>query len=68
MEDPSCCWCCGSLLTTRDDCPVCDWAGLVSPPHVCRRTGSVIDDEHGCESVFATLPPDHETERGQAQI
>ena len=62
------CWCCGALLTTRGECPVCDMAGLVSPPHVCARGHRVIGDEHGCAVEIA--PPadfhargeDHETQ------
>lgn len=43
------CWCCGSLLTTRGDCPICDYPGQMSPPHVCARSGQVFSDEDGCE-------------------
>ena len=56
------CWCCAGPLMLNGQCPICDRAGLMSPPHVCLRTARVIGDEHGdeCEPGFPTLPPDHE--------
>lgn len=59
------CFCCGCLLDTRGGCPVCDSKGLVSPPHVCIRSGETLTDEHGCEPHFDALPPDHETDLRQ---
>ena len=61
------CWCCGDLLTARGTCPTCDTSGVVSPPHVCTRTGRSIPDERGCTveiappREFAALAADHET-------
>lgn len=54
------CWCCQSLLATNGRCPICDMAGLVSPPHVCLRRGEVITDEHACEPEWPALATDHE--------
>ncbi len=61
------CWCCGDLLTTRSTCPTCDMSGVLSPPHVCTRTGRAMPDERGCTveiappHEFAALAADHET-------
>ena len=55
------CWCCASLLTTKGDCPICDMAGMMSPPHICLRSGRIIEDEDGCEAPFTATGPDHET-------
>ena len=74
LEPAPRCWCCQSRMTTRGDCPICDWAGMMSPPHACLRTGRVISDECGivdpqtgdpvgCPPDFAPLPPDHESVR-----
>jgi len=49
------------MLTTTGVCPICDMAGMMSPPHVCPRSGRVISDEHGCEPSWEPLVPDHET-------
>ena len=54
------CWCCGSLLTTKLDCPICDSPGIMSPPHVCLKNGIVISDEHNCDPEFEPLEADHE--------
>ena len=59
VPDPRC-WCCESLLTTKGDCPVCDWASLMSPPHACLKRGETISDEDGCGPDFGSLPHDHE--------
>lgn len=56
------CWCCASLLMLNGDCPICDSAGMMSPPHVCRRSNRVISDEHGCDPEFTPLASDYETE------
>lgn len=55
------CWCCASLLMLNGDCPICDSAGMMSPPHVCRRSNRVIGDEHGCDPEFEPLAADYET-------
>jgi len=34
---------------------------MISPPHVCLRWLTVLDDEDGCEPRFERLPRDHET-------
>lgn len=59
------CWCCDSLLTTRNICPLCDMAGMVSPPHVCLKNGFIISDEHDCEPTFSSLEDDYETIGGK---
>lgn len=57
------CWCCGSVLTTKGTCPICDMAGMMSPPHICLRSGRIISDEHDCQADFTEVAPDHETHR-----
>lgn len=60
------CWCCASLLTTKGACPICDMAGMMSPPHICLRSGRVIGDEDDCAADLDAVAPDHETAlRGQ---
>ena len=49
------CDCCGCLLTTKNKCPLCDMEGLVSPPHMCLKTGKVLTDEHGCSPEEAEI-------------
>jgi hypothetical protein len=62
------CWCCAGPLTTRGECPICDMAGMMSPPHICRRSGRIISDEHDCQADFTVVAPDHETAlRGKKQ-
>jgi len=49
-------------LMTSGLCALCDLeGGMVSPPHVCIKTGRIITDEHGCEPDFLALEPDHES-------
>ena len=61
------CWCCGSILTTKGACPICDMAGLMSPPHICARSGRLISDEDDSPAEFTMAGPDHETTlRGEA--
>lgn len=55
------CWCCDSILTTKGICPICDMPGMMSPPHICLKTGEILSDEHGCEPEFEGLTDDHET-------
>ena len=58
------CWCCADLLDVRGLCPLCDYeGGMVSPPHVCAKSGRLITDEHGCNPDWPTIEPDHETWR-----
>jgi hypothetical protein len=60
------CWCCASLLTTKGTCPICDMAGLMSPPHACLRSGRIISDEHDCAPAFEPIEADHEAGRAAA--
>ena len=55
------CWCCDSMLAIGGYCPVCDLAGLMSPPHLCVANGMLITDEYGSEAFLAPIAPDHES-------
>lgn len=36
-------------------------AEMVSPPHICLKTGDILSDEHGCLPEFPKLNEDHES-------